>query len=381
MPLVLATLVAGILLASTLHRAGPTERTDLPVYLAAAERVLAGENPLGARSKRDWPYIYPPTLAAALTPLTAVSQRVAAGLWFGISLFALVVGVLCVRRALGRDGPFRCIDDGIPLALIGLPAASALLRGQVGPLLLGLLGATALCLARRRDALAGFLIALAAAIKLTPALVLVGLLVARRWRALGASLVGLVLWLVLVPAPFLGVTGALDANEAFAVHMVGGYVRDPLNFQPDPRHPSHVPANQSLAARVIRKIDGPAGWLLFVLLAAFVLGGALLVAGLRLTARAPPTDTVAALGLLMAAPLIVAPVASHHYHVLLLPLLALLVTLRRRIPHATGTLVVFAVLSTVHFAVGPTRELGLLGFGSLILFAAVGRSALRGSSE
>ncbi len=369
-----AALALGVLLfASCVHRAGPSERTDLPVYLAAARELTQGRDPLGVTSRRGWPYVYPPTLAALLTPLLPLPQRAAAAVWFVVSLAAFAAGCLALRRALGRRGPFEPLADGAPLLLVLLPTASALLRGQVGPLLLGLAGGAALCLARRRDLTAGLLLALAAAIKLTPALALLGLVFARRWRvALGGAL-GLLLWLVLVPLPFLGPSGARAALAHFGERMV----LHPLKSPEDPDITAkgvHVGNNQSLSSQVIRRVfTAPARPALLALVVALALAPALAVA-----ARGPEAGaSVPALGVLLAAPLVAAPVAWHHHHVLLLPALAALWLGRERLSAARPVLAAFAALSLLHFAIKPLRDLGLLGGGTLLVLYAAAALAWR----
>lgn len=364
-PLAVALLALLILGADCVYRAGPTERTDLPVYLAGARRVLAGEDPFGATSTRGWPYVYPPTFATLLIPLTPLRQRVAAGLWFALSAAALALGALGVRRSLGRDGPFAWRVDGLALALIAVPTASALLRGQVGPLLLGLAGGALWALRARRDVLAGALLALATAIKLTPGLLLVGLVVARRWRAAAAAAGALAVWLVLVPLPLLGLGGTTDALTHFGQRMVLRPLRDPgasdLTAQG-----VHIGTNQSLTSQLVRR--APPGALRtagLVVLACAICGAALIAAG-----RGGPDDGLGPgpVGLLLAAPLLVAPIAWHHHHVVLLPLIGWLVL--RRPNGSRVALAAFAVLSLLHFAVKPLRPFGLLGLGTLGLFVA-----------
>lgn len=377
--LVLVAAVAG-LGADALYRARPrsaggSERTDLPVYLAGSGRVLAGEDPLGATSGRGWPYWYPPTLAVLLVPLVPLPPLAAAGVWYGVSALALGGGLLALRAALDRRGS---LDRWELLALAGLvfPATSALLRGQVGPLLLGLVGLALLDLRRGRPLRAGLVIALAAAIKLTPGVLLVGLLVARRWRAALSGLGGLVLWLVLLPAPFLGPLGGVRSTAAFTQVMVLGPARASGQIALPGRAPEPIdlPTNQSLSSQVLRRTDpGVWRWGLLGLL------GLSLLPALHLGAREPreraPSPAVA--GLLLAWTLLAAPVAWHHHHLLLAPVLLGLAEVSRAASPgpiarlARGGLLAFLALSLLHFAVGPLRGLGLMGWGTLTAAAAL----------
>lgn len=371
--------------ASTVHRArlradGGRERSDLPVYLAGAERVARGEDPLGAASGRGWTYLYPATLAVLVQPLRPLPPLWAAGVWYALSALALGWGILATRRALGGEGP---LDRWELLALAGLvlPSASALLRGQVGPLLLGLLGVALHDLRRGRDLRAGLLISLAAAIKLTPGVLLPGLVAGRRWRALLAALGGLLLWLLLVPAPFLGFVGAARSSVGFAQALVLAPARDPQGFVLPGRAPvdPHIATNQSLASQVIRRTDpGPPRAALLGALA-LLLAPALWLcaraapeAGAETGAASPRRGEATSLGLLLAWTLVAAPIAWHHYHPLLAPvLLGLAGPAAQGVRLARAGLAGFLALSLLHFAVGPLRPWGLLGYGTLLAGAAL----------
>lgn len=100
--------VAAILLATLVSAAG-THRLGFDfraAYLPAAEAVRDGRSPYEAHAvaDRDWhPYLYPPQLAIALVPATALRFDVAALPAFLVSLAAVlaalaVVGVTDVRR-------------------------------------------------------------------------------------------------------------------------------------------------------------------------------------------------------------------------------------------------------------------------------------------
>lgn len=364
-------LVLALLGADAVYRARPEHpRTDLPVYLAGARAVLRGEDPVGVTSpERGWPYYYPPTLAALLVPLGGWPLQAAAAVWFAVSAAALVGGAIAARRAvLGADAPWDG-RDAAGLLLAALPAGSALLRGQLGPALLGLGGGALLAVGRGRQARAGALVGLGAAIKLVPGAVVVGLLLGRRWRAAGAALVVTLAATLLVPAPFLGLAGAARATGHALEVLVVRTAEDPGSLRPggaalDP----HIPTNQSLASQVVRRTGpGPARALLLGALGVVVLGAALAPA-----LRGADPAGAESLALWLAAPLLVSPVAWHHHHVLLAPLgLALGARGRRGERRADLALAAALTLSTLHFAVDPLRGLGLLGWATLVAAAAV----------
>lgn len=362
--------------ADTIYRARPraaggSERTDLPVYLAASRCVLDGRDPLGVESARGWPYWYPPTLAVLLIPLATLPPLWAAAAWYAGSALSLGAGALALRRTLGLRG---APDRWELLAWLGvaIPTLSALLRGQVGPLLLGLVGIALRELQRGRQARAGVLIGLAAAIKLTPGVLLPGLVGARRWGAALACALSLVGWLVLLPAPFLGLRGAFDADLRYGRVMLLGTARDPQRVALPGRapEPMHIATNQSLGSQVLRR-TGP-GPLRAALLG--LLGLALLPPLWLCWRRGLEPGTA---GLLLGWTLIAAPVSWHHHHVLLTPaLLALGLIARAAVDGWERTaarvgLVACAGLGAAHFASGALRPFGLLGWGTLAALMAL----------
>ncbi len=352
---------------------------DLIVFLKAAEQILAGKDPYGAMSDRGWFYYYPPTLAALITPLTMLPQRVAAAVWFALATGLLALGIRGCRRALGRTGCWQK-EEWIALALIALPAGSALVRGQVGPLLLGLVGIGFSWLAngvrdRVRGIGAGVFIALATAVKLTPGLILAGLALSRRgWACLGAFL-GLVLWLLVLPAFFLGLDGALASNQGVLMITVAGTARNPaLLALPGGRALDlKTPINQSLTNQIAHRFAPSARAILIWSMTGLLLAACLPLAWL---ARNEVQRTTA-WSLLLAVPLLVNPIAWHHHHVVLYPVILVLAAHGGRT--AWTVLSLFALLSFMHFAsfeetisfIKPLRSWGLMGWGALAVIGTV----------
>ncbi len=380
-------LVIGVIVADTVYRAGPKQRTDLPVYLAGSARVLSGADPLYARSSRGWPYVYPPTLAVLIAPLRPLPIRLSAGLWCLLSLGVLALGLRRYRTqelVSGSAGVPKPPGEGslaapdppdpsrvrwelwLPLVLVTLPLLSGLLRGQVGAILLGL-GLWAWCdLRAKRDLRAGVLLALCAAIKLTPLLVIVGLCCARRWRALGGALLGLLLFLVVLPLPFLGLRGTANTLGNFTERMILRPLQDPGGHNMT-SNLTHVPQNQALTSLAGRHLEGAPKGVAFAFLGLLVL-----LALARTTYRLD----LSSYGLLWGVPLLVAPVAWHHHHVVAFFSLALLAARRARV-----TLALFAVLALLHFAVKDLRPYGLLAAGTLIALVLSGLPLRAESSE
>ena len=212
-------------------RGARAHRTDFTVYTAAAKALGEGADPYDARSPRGWRYVYPPLLAIALRPLTALSTPDAAFVWYLVGVLALAYALVATARAIGG----RTGRASVALALLVclLFVGQTFQRGQVTTLLLALqVGALAL-LARRREALAGVVLALGVALRLTPLLPagVVGVACLRRLvRGDGLAALrfpigfaaGLVLWFAAVPAALLGPSRALDVTKRWL--EVGGEV-------------------------------------------------------------------------------------------------------------------------------------------------------------
>jgi alpha-1,2-mannosyltransferase len=185
---------------------------DFNVFYFAASELLDGRDPY-QESLHAWtPYLYPPVLAELMMPLALLPLPVAAYVWFLISLSA---AVLAARMSAALAGS-RCDEEAITLpaaparpashgvrrfvALITDPAAQRsfiavlvavlLLRfildnfklGQVNLIITALAVAHVYCYATNRRRLSVAVLALAVAIKLTPALLLAYHLAKRRWR-------------------------------------------------------------------------------------------------------------------------------------------------------------------------------------------------------
>jgi alpha-1,2-mannosyltransferase len=149
-------------------------------------------------------YDYPPTLADLLVPFTFLSPFVALLLWEAVTaLFLIGCGILLTQflgLQLGLRRPGRAVLV-TALLLVFRPTVDTFLLGQVMVFLLLLVVCGLACSLRGRSNWAGFFIALAIAIKLTPLVLIIPLLAWRDWktlRAVGLGCLGIfaALWLV-----------------------------------------------------------------------------------------------------------------------------------------------------------------------------------------
>ncbi|MEV6166936.1 glycosyltransferase 87 family protein [Streptomyces sp. NPDC051954] len=134
-------------------------------------------------------FTYPPFAAVSMLPMSLLGLHaaIAVGLLLNLGALAVVVRVLA-GRSWRKYGWYGCALGVCALALFE-PLRDTFSFGQVNILLLALVLFDSWLLATGRGRLAGVGIGLAAAIKLTPALFIGLLLLARRWRAAAVATV------------------------------------------------------------------------------------------------------------------------------------------------------------------------------------------------
>jgi alpha-1,2-mannosyltransferase len=173
-----------------------TLETDVGSYFSGAGRLRAGL-PLypadltfsdGSREH----YVYPPLLALIFYPLKSYQLA-----WWGWAAFSLVcwaaaLGLLIREMLRSEFGQQLRQSIWWPVFLAALinfpPVLVHMTWGQIQLPLLLLLTLAWLCLRRDRPIAAGVLIGLTIALKLFPLLLLLPLLIQRRWRCVAAAL-------------------------------------------------------------------------------------------------------------------------------------------------------------------------------------------------
>ena len=204
---------------------------DFSAYWTAASNLLNGL-PIYAADQLSGPYapqrqflyLYPPPLAAAVTPLAALvpgDYRLAAWAWAAFGFLIVATSVFAVARSLGLLERVRSATGHGPWILLVAafcfpPVVSELVLGNVHILLLGLLSVAWLGV-RRGDRTgerwAGVAVGVAAVVKVFPALLILWFLLTGRRRAAGWSMIG-GLVAVLVTLPITGLQPWLDFPAA-----------------------------------------------------------------------------------------------------------------------------------------------------------------------
>jgi alpha-1,2-mannosyltransferase len=241
-----AALAAVVLLMSAKYvakiaKAGDDGRQSRSAFLRWREMingVFVGENIyVGANE-----YPNPPIMAVLLRPFAALPPTVGALGWFYTKVLLAVLAAMWVFRLTETDKETRRQGDketeplsSSPCLLVSLspclnkdlaravaivlclpPLLGDLSHNNVNIFILFLVAGCLEAFRRRLDTLTGLTLALAIACKVTPLLFVAYFAWKRCWRALGATLAGLVLWLAVVP----GLTFGWDRNREL---MTGWY--------------------------------------------------------------------------------------------------------------------------------------------------------------
>jgi hypothetical protein len=359
---------------------------DFRAFHEAAVAVTNGEDVyrVGLRM-----YIYPPMLAAWMSPLASLPVRAAAWIWF-----ALAAGVtLASLRAwwvLLADR-FRLSPASFwPAAGLALLAWVEQVRrecetGQCDWLLLGAVTFAAAAVPRY-PVVAGLLLGFAVNVKYLPLLFVAWLAARRRWVAAGAALGGTVLW-ALLPATVYGWDRNLDylgratagLGKLVGVHADGqpGMVF-PLEYGYSVSVPSGA-ARLGQRLGVGRRLVAPVVGLTALVVAAAVVrlyrrhGWALARRGV---AEAPGLDLLEWAGVLTVM-LAFSPQAQNRHLFLLLPVVLLgtgLLVNRIQVPRAALALAAgvlgTALLGDAGAAEGGALNWGAIGGGGIAILAA-----------
>lgn len=186
------------------------------------------------------PYVYLPSTGLMLRPLAAMSYPAAQVTWFALNWLLAWGIVLTAPRLLRLPRCDLARLAGAAFLVGGFPFYRQMTAGQMNVVTAAILVGTLACLLRRRDRLAGTLLALGFAWKISPALLIVALLPLRRWRAAA--------WGIAMSAVFMAIallaTGWAVHCEALPILARMGYGQSTwtalgMDFYRDP-------ANQSI---------------------------------------------------------------------------------------------------------------------------------------
>jgi Glycosyltransferase family 87 len=207
--LIAVAIVVWALTVRTLGFAPSVQGSDAWNYLAAGERLNAG-HPLYALTAGDraipllppyWtvPLLAPPPIAVVWRPLAALGET-SMTIWAAAVLIATLATTAWL---LVRGG----VAAAVIIAVLALSLAEQSLSGNANGFLFA--GLVLAWVYRRRPWIAGSLVAVAVAVKLTPALLVIWLATSRRWSAVAAT-IGALFVIGAVSLAFAGVQNHLD---------------------------------------------------------------------------------------------------------------------------------------------------------------------------
>ena len=174
-------------------------------------------------------YPNPPIMAVLLEPLANLPPLVGALLWFYLKAGLALVSLHWVFRLVeSSEETFPAWARAVVVLMALKPIIDDLNHGNVNLFILFLVVAALTAYRGRRDFLAGNLLALAIACKVTPALFIPYFVWKRSWRLLAGCVVGLMLflWPGLVPALRLGWQGNQQQLHSWYRGMVHPFLVD-----------------------------------------------------------------------------------------------------------------------------------------------------------
>ena len=327
---------------------------DLQVYRAGGEHLLAGTPLYDGGVLLDLPFVYPPFAAIVFVPLTVLPLPV---LKFGWTVVGVALVVFVVRRSAALVGMRAglAVTALLVVVLLALdPIRTTFYLGQINVVLLAVVLAD---VTGRPARWRGVGVGLAAAVKLTPLVFVVYLLMTGRIRAAVTAMATF--------AAAVGLGFLVASAESVRYWLQGTFAAA------DRISPVASTTNHSLDGLLARA--GAPGWV--GLAATAALGVAGLVVAVLAHRRGRPLLGVTVCGLLSAA---VAPFAWSHHFVWFGPLVVLLAHRawtgdRRAAAGLAGVVVVTAawVTGLPGPGVGPIPSTGLSSLQPDVFLAAV----------
>jgi alpha-1,2-mannosyltransferase len=222
----LTYVVAGVLfVCAALYLAhwGRSDGLDLRVYRAGIASWRGGHDPYsGTFTLHRLHFTYPPFALLALAPLDWAPFAATQIMLWTLSILALALAVYVICRRSGRAGGATLAAQSLGWASLTVilvePVRSTLDYGQINTLLLALVVVDLLAVPRRHR---GWLIGLAAAIKVTPLIFLALPLLARDTKTVARGLAALagtsgLMWLL-----WPGAARTYWTSDLFAAKRVG----------------------------------------------------------------------------------------------------------------------------------------------------------------
>ena len=147
----------------------------------------------------------PPIMPLTLYPLMRMPDVSGAMVWFSLKAAMAAASILmCLRMVRIGSKPIPSLAQALLVLLSIRSVMSDLTHGNNNLMILFLVTSTVYAWRKGYDVLAGLILAYAISFKVTPGLFLVYFAYKRSWRTVGTALLGLGLFLLVVPSLFLG---------------------------------------------------------------------------------------------------------------------------------------------------------------------------------
>lgn len=305
---------------------------DLRVYELGASALFGGDLYDVRFHVADLPFTYPPFAAVLMLPVAVLPLWLTAALWSAACVLVLAWAIDATLKAGGSTYPAMVLPIVTAVALLGQPVWSTLSYGQVNLFLMAAILADVLRPERRH---AGWLVGIAAGIKLTPLFFVAFLLMIGQRRAAGVAL-GSFAATVLVGAAF-----APSASVAYWTEIL---------WDPSRIGGVEYAGNQSVLGTLSRLLGHEASTSLWFVVAGSVAALSLVAAALLWRSTSPAARPLAvgmaALGMVLAS-----PISWDHHWVWFVPIvLALWLSGLPRARVVAGAVVVIAASRAIWWA-------------------------------
>ena len=198
----IAGLVALLAVAAIAYVVRVSHRmSDFEVYARAASRALAGES-LYQPEDGHWLFKYLPAFAIVAIPMALVPLQLAKLLWFLATVATLVPLLSMTIAALPALRMRRWVLVAATVVVMGDFYAHEIRLGQTNLFLVTAVVAAVLAMKWRHESLAGALVVVAVVLKPYAVLLLPWLLVRRKWDAVLAATIGMIVVLILPVARY-----------------------------------------------------------------------------------------------------------------------------------------------------------------------------------
>lgn len=283
---------------------------DFTSYLLSARALAEGDNPYA--TKTDFPYLYPLTLATLLIPLSYLPYALANGFWFLLNVGALWIAIHLIANTAVEAGAIPSGRSRLPAITLMLILTYNLLQnhflnGQVNLIVLLCMLLFQAAYTRGQRFRASLSLAFAIALKIMPGLLLLLLLVRRKWMMLAYTLLATA-GLVLLPYLWRGT----ELWNYYAQYLDAFWI-DRLLMPATVAQPRVA---YSLGA-VIARFGGPTR-------ALQIAGTILVLATLLWIEIRDRREVQGRIGLYLLAMLLISPMSETHHLVFLLPSLIML---------------------------------------------------------